>query len=94
MMKFLNRKTVSESKLKKGLIYRLEKVSETEILRWSDNIHTGLGMNVQELRKSLTRGDKDQALVYINDMRTGAISLLASMEVLGTRLDPNWKTDL
>lgn len=88
------RTKVTESKLKKGLIHKLSKVPITENLRWVDNIHTGLGMNVQELRKSLTREDTDQALVYIEDIRIGAISLLAAMEVMGSSLDPNWKTDL
>jgi hypothetical protein len=90
----LRRTKLTESKLKKGLILKLSKVPITENLRWVDNIHTGLGMNVQELRKSLTRDDPGQALVYIEDIRVGAVSLLASMEVMGSSLDPNWKTDL
>ena len=94
MMRLFNRSVVSESKIKKGLKLRLSSVSVSENLRWMDNIHTGLGKNVQELRKSLTHDNKDQALVYLEDIRLGAISLLAAAEVMGESMDPNWKTDL
>lgn len=88
---FRKRNTVPVSDIMEGLMYRLDKVDTSEVIRWVDNIHTGLGMNVQEMRKSLLRGDSEQALVYMEDMRTGAISLLAAMNVLGLRNDPNWK---
>lgn len=94
MIRLFKPKTVSENKLKTSLKAKLNRTSNTEVLRWADNIHTGLGMNIQELRKSLTQTTPDQALIYIEDMRTGAVSLLAAMEILGERLDPNWKTDL
>lgn len=92
MKKFFKRR-VSENPLKNKIIKRLSSVPLTENLRWVDNIHTGLGKNVQELRKSLTHDDKDQALVYIEDIRIGAISLLAAMEVMGSSMDPDWKIE-
>lgn len=94
MMKLFKRSIVSENKIKKGLKLRLSSVPISETLRWMDNTHTGLGKNVQELRKSLTHDNTDQALVYLEDIRLGAISLLAAAEVLGESMDPSWKTDL
>lgn len=74
------------SALQQRLRNRLEKVSTDELVRWLDNTHTGMGMNVQELRKSLTHDDKSQALVYVEDMRKGATTILAAMDVLEDRL--------
>lgn len=76
------------SALQQRLRNRLEKVSTDELVRWLDNTHTGMGMNVQELRKSLTHDDKSQALVYVEDMRKGATTILAAMDVLEDRLSP------
>lgn len=83
-MRWFRRRPVREDKLKTKLIHRLAKVPETETMRWIDNIHTGLGMDVQELRKSLSRGDSEQALIYLEDIRVGAVSLLAASEVLSS----------
>lgn len=91
-MRLFKRKEVSENKIREGLQYKLDKASNAEVMRWLDNIHTGQGMNVQELRKSLTHTNMDQALAYLEDIRMGAISTLAAVEVLGARLDVNWQT--
>ena len=76
----------SNDKIKVRLLNRLRKVSDQELIRWIDNIHTGLGMNVSEMRKSLTHENKDQALAYIDDSRTGAVSLLAALQVMEERI--------
>lgn len=85
-MRFLKRSKVDDVSIKAKLLRRLRKVSDQELVRWSDNIHTGLGRNISEMRKSLTHGDKDQALAYIDDSRTGAISLLAALQVMEERI--------
>jgi hypothetical protein len=43
-------------------------------------------MNVSETRKNLTPGKQDQVLVNIEDMREGAVSLLAALQVIEERL--------
>lgn len=66
---------------------RLRKVSTDELIRWVDNTHTAFGQNVQELRKSLARDDTHQALVYTEDIRKGATTLLAAMDILEERFN-------
>ena len=75
-----------DEKVKARLLRRLSKTPDSELIRWVDNIHTGLGRNISEMRKSLTHGDTDQALAYIADSRTGAVSLLAALQVIEERL--------
>lgn len=74
-----------DEKVRSKLIRRLRKTTDSELIRWVDNIHTGVGKNVSEMRKSLTHGNQDQALIYTEDIRTGAVSLLAAMQVLEER---------
>jgi hypothetical protein len=85
-MRFFKRNRIDEVSIKSKLLRRLRKVSDQDLIRWADNIHTGLGRNVSEMRKSLTHGDKDQALAYIDDSRTGAVSLLAALQVMEERI--------
>lgn len=66
-----------------SLVNKFRKVSDQEILRWVDNTHTGLGMNIQELRKNL--GTHDTALIYVADIVTGTEALQAAMFVLKER---------
>jgi len=74
--------------LKNSIVTKLRRqTSNEEIVRWADNAHTGMGKNIQELRKSLTRGDSGQALVYSRDLRAGAVTLLAALEVLEERFN-------
>lgn len=80
------KKSGIEDDIKARLLRRLRKTTDQELIRWIDNIHTGLGRNISEMRKSLTREDPSEALAYIDDTRTGAISLLAAMKVLEERL--------
>lgn len=72
--------------VKRRLVSRLRKTTDSELIRWVDNIHTGLGRNISEMRKSLTHRDKDQALAYIEDTRTGAVSMLAALQVIEERI--------
>lgn len=80
------KKSGVEDSIKTKLLRRLRSTSDQELIRWVDNIHTGLGRNVSEMRKSLTREDPSEALAYIEDTKTGAVSLLAAMAVLEERL--------
>lgn len=73
-------------RIKARVLKRLRSTSNDELVRWIDNIHTAIGMNVSEMRKSLTPGTQDQALVNIEDMREGAVSLLAALQVIEERL--------
>jgi hypothetical protein len=75
-----------DEKIKARVLNRLRKVPDEELIRWTDNIHTGLGLNIKEIRKSLTRGNKDQILACIEDIKVGAVSLLAAMHVMEERI--------
>lgn len=86
-MKLFGNKKVDIS-IKGNVLNKLRKVSDQEVIRWMDNIHSGLGMNIQELRKS--SGTYDQALIYLDDISKGAISLLAAVEVMKERRETNW----
>lgn len=79
-------KPKSNEKIKLRTLNRLRSVSDQELIRWVDNIHTGLGRNVSEMRKSLTQVDPSEALAYIDDSRQGAVSLLAALQVLEERI--------
>lgn len=80
------RKPIVDDGIKNKLLRRLRSTTDQELVRWVDNIHTGLGRNISEMRKSLTREDPSEALAYIEDTRIGAVSLLAAMQVLEERL--------
>lgn len=86
MMKLFRKSSGVDDSIKIKLLNRLRKTNDQDLIRWVDNIHTGLGRNVSEMRKSLTREDPSEALAYIDDMRTGAVSLLAAMQVLEERV--------
>jgi hypothetical protein len=79
-------KPKTDEKIKLRLLNRLRRVSDQELVRWIDNIHTGLGRNVSEMRKSLTHEDTSEALTYIDDSRQGAVSLLAALQVMEERI--------
>lgn len=80
------KKSGIDDEIKSKLLRRLRSTTDQELIRWVDNIHTGLGRNISEMRKSLTREDPSEALAYIDDTRTGAVSLLAAMQVLEERI--------
>jgi hypothetical protein len=80
------KKSGVDDAVKAKLLRRLRSTSDQELIRWVDNIHTGLGRNISEMRKSLTHTDPSEALAYIDDTRTGAVSLLAAMQVLEERI--------
>jgi hypothetical protein len=80
------RSSKPDEKIKAKLLNRLRKAPNDELIRWVDNIHTGIGKNITEMRKSLTHGTSDQALIYTEDIKVGAVSLLAAMQVIEERL--------
>jgi hypothetical protein len=82
-MRFLKKKELRFFPVKENVLRKLRRVSDSEVMMWVDNIHSGMGKNVQELRKSL--GTHDQALTYVEDIRAGAVSLLAAMEIFEER---------
>lgn len=65
---------------------RFRKVPNEEIIRWADNAHTSFGQSLQEMRKSLSRDDPQQAQYHMEDIRKGATTLLAAMDVIEERL--------
>jgi len=85
-MRFFKRVSGVDDTIKNKLLKRLRSTTDQELIRWIDNIHTGLGRNISEMRKSLTREDPSEALSYIDDTRTGAVSLLAAMQILEERI--------
>lgn len=68
------------------VLRRLRSTSDADLVRWLDNIHTGLGKNISEMRKNLNPQSKAQALIYIEDTRNGAVSLLAALQALEERI--------
>lgn len=86
-MGIFKRSSKPNEKIRARLLNRLRGTTDAELIRWVDNIHTSLGQCISETRKSLTHRNPDQALVYIEDVRTGAISLLAAMQVLEERFE-------
>lgn len=81
-MKYFKKTYKVNETIKRRLVNRLRNTSDAELLRWVENVHTGIQRDITEMRKSLTHNNQDQALMYIEDTRTGAISLLAAMQVL------------
>lgn len=81
-MRLYRKKYKVDEKIRGRLLNRLRNTSDSELLRWIENVHVGIAKDIDAMRKSLTHGQQDQALVYIADTRTGAISILAAMQVL------------
>lgn len=86
-MRFFSKGYKPDEKVRGKLLRRLRSTSDSELIRWVDNIHTGIGKDVSEMRKNLTHNTQDQAQIYIEDIRTGAISLLAAMQALEERFN-------
>lgn len=81
----LLKKIPPEHSIKVKVRKRLRQTSTDEIIRWTDNTHTALGQTISNIRKSLTH--KNQALAHIEDLRTGALSLLAAADALEEKLN-------
>jgi hypothetical protein len=77
-----------DDRVKRSVLNKLRNTSDSELVRWIDNINTGVGKDLLEIRKSLTHGEREQALIYIADIRSGSVSLLAAMQVLEERCTP------
>lgn len=78
----------SNDKVKRRLVNRLRNTTDSELIRWIDNIHSGIGKNIVEMRRSLSHSDADQASFCMDDIRNGAVSLLAAIQVLEERFNP------
>lgn len=68
------------------LLRRLRAVTPFELFKWTDQIMTGLSVNIREIQKGLNRGNTEQTLEYVRDTKQGALSLLAAMEVMEENL--------
>jgi hypothetical protein len=86
-MNIFKRNDSPKETVKRHVLNRLRNTSTGEVVRWGDNIITGLGTNMHETQKSLNHSDPAQALMYLEDMRTGAVSLLAAIQVLEERIN-------
>jgi hypothetical protein len=80
------KKSSPNEDVKRRVLRRLNNTTQEEVVRWLDNIHSGIGLNISEMRKSLSR-NPEQALMYLDDIRTGAVSLLAAVQSLESRLN-------
>lgn len=76
-----------DPKIRARVLNRLRNTSDQELLRWVDNIHTGIGKDILEMRKNLTHNTRDQALIYTEDIKVGAVSMLAAIQVLEERIN-------
>jgi hypothetical protein len=73
-------------KVRRSVLNKLRNTSSGELIRWADNTITAVGTNLRETQKNLNRSDPAQALMHLEDMRTGAVSLLAAIQVLEERV--------
>lgn len=85
-MKLFNRGVRPDERVREKTLNRLRNSTTTEVVRWADNIHTGIGQNISEMRKSLS-SNPEQALMALEDIRTGAVSMLAAVQALEERLN-------
>jgi hypothetical protein len=76
----------SNDKVKRRLVNRLRNTDNEDLIRWLDTVNTGVGKDIAEIRKSLPR-NTEQALIYIADARSGAVSLLACLQVMEERIN-------
>lgn len=72
--------------VKERLLRRLRRSTPYELERWTDQIMTGISVNLREMQKSLSRSDTEQTLSYVADTKQGALSLLAAMHVMEENL--------
>ena len=82
---FKRRDETPVEKVRRSVLSRLRNTSSAELIRWADNTITAVGTNLREAQKNLNRSDSAQALMHLEDMRTGAVSLLAAIQVLEER---------
>lgn len=84
-MRLFRRKQKSPDGIRQDLVNKLRRINDSEILRWIDNIHTGMGLSVQELRKKI--GTHEEALMHVSDIREATEALQAALFVLRERRD-------
>lgn len=86
-MNLFKRDENPREKIKRRVLSRLRNVTSGEVMRWADNTVTSIGQNLRETQKNLNQSDPAQALMHLEDMRTGAVSLLAAIQVLEERVN-------
>lgn len=86
-MNIFKRADNPKEKIRRKVLNRLRNTTTGELIRWADNTITGIGQNMRETQKNLNRSDPAQALMHLEDMRTGAVSLLAAIQVLEERVN-------
>lgn len=72
-------------KIKARLLNRLRNTTNAELMRWADNVLTGSGRAIDDMKKSLNQNNPEQALVFVEELRNGALSLLAVAQVIEER---------
>lgn len=72
--------------IKARLLNKLRNTTNSELIRWADNVLTGTGLSIRDMQKSLNQNNPEQALVYIEEIRNGALSILAVAQVIEERL--------
>jgi hypothetical protein len=86
-MSIFKRDENPRDKIRRKVVSRLRNITTGEVIRWADNTITGIGQNMRETQKNLNRSDPAQALMHLEDMRQGAVSLLAAIQVLEERVN-------
>lgn len=76
-------------KVKRRLLNRLRNTSNVELMRWLENVHTGIQADIVEVHNTMSRGNNEHALVYLEDIRTGAVSILAVVQAMEERCSTN-----
>jgi hypothetical protein len=76
-MKFFPRKAQTEvdTTISSKVFRRLRTTNSYELSRWIDQTVNGILVNLKEIQKSLSRSNGEEALVYIEDARKGALAL-------------------
>jgi len=80
-MSFWKRKPIPHSKTYTKAVSRLRTVSDDEVLRYMDTVHSHLGQLIQDIRKS----PPEEALQILDDVENSAEVVNASAAVLRSR---------
>ena len=72
-------------KIRARVLNRLRNTTNQEVLLWMDNCFTGTGRAMMDMQKSLRQNNPEQALMYVDEVRNGAVSILAACQVIEER---------
>lgn len=73
-------------KIRARVLNRLRNTTSQEVMLWMDNCFTGTGKAMQDMQKSLRQNNPEQALVFIEEIRNGCLSILAAAQVIEERV--------